>query len=106
MLFAQFDPNDIPEIIDCGPMKLGRQYAAEMVNVDPYSAISPYQGPVLIVHGTADMIVNVDYARNAAKAYEAATPGRTKLVIIEGGAHGFVPEHDAIAIDAVKEFSK
>lgn len=106
MLFAKFDPNDIPEIIDCGPMLLGRQYAAEMIHVDPYEAISPYPGPVLIVHGTDDQIVNVDYARNAEKAYEAATPGRTKLVIIEGGAHGFVPEHDAVAIDAVKEFSK
>ena len=106
MLFAKFDPNDIPEIIDCGPMLLGRQYAAEMVNVDAFEAIAPYKGDVLIVHGTADQVVDVAYGRKAAEAYEASAPGRTKLVIIEDGAHGFTPAHDVIAIDALKTFVK
>jgi len=106
MLFAKFDPSNIPEIIDCGPMLLGRQYAAEMINVDAFEAISPYKGDVLIVHGTDDKVVDVAYGRKAAEAYESTAPGRTKLVIIEDGAHGFVPEHDAIAIDALKTFAK
>ena len=106
MLFAKFDPNDIPEIIDCGPMLLGRKYAAEMVNVDACAAIAPYQGPVLIVHGTDDKIVHVDYAKKAEAAYEASKAGRTKLVIIEDGAHGFNPEHDAVAIAELKAFAK
>jgi len=106
MLFAKFDPSKIPEIIDCGPMLLGRQYAAEMINVDAFEAISPYKGDVLIVHGTDDKVVDVAYGRKAAEAYESTAPGRTKLVIIEDGAHGFVPEHDAIAIDALKTFAK
>ena len=106
MLFARFDPANIPEIIDCGPMKLGRKYAAEMVDVDPFAAIAPYQGPVLIVHGTDDKIVHDDYSRKAAASYEAAVPGRTTLCIIPDGAHGFSKEHDEIAISQLTEFAK
>lgn len=106
MLFAKFDPNNPPEIINCGPMKLGKCYPNDVVRMDPYQEISPYQGPVLIIHGTKDRIVNVDYARKAAKAYDAATPDRTQLCIIEGGAHGFAPKHDAYAIDQLKTFAK
>ena len=106
MMFAKFDPNDIPEVINCGPMVLGRCYASDVIHMDPYKEISPYSGSVLIVHGTDDKIVDITYARNAEKAYDASTPGRTKLVIIEDGAHGFLPVHDAIAIDTLKNFAE
>ena len=100
-----FDPNNIPEIIDCGPMKLGRHYAAEMLDLEPYKDIAGYTGPVLIVHGTADVIVNVEYAKKAAEAYEATAADRLTLVIIPEGAHGFMKEHDAIATAAVAKFA-
>ena len=106
MLFARFDPENPPEIINCGPMKLGKCYPNDVVRMDPYGEISPYSGPVLIVHGTKDRIVNVDYAHKAAKAYEAATPNRAQLCIIEGGAHGFSSKHDATAIEQLKQFAK
>ena len=105
MMFARFDPNNIPEIIDCGPMKLGRHYAAEMLDLEPYKDIAGYTGPVLIVHGTADVIVNVEYAKKAAAAYEATAADRLTLVIIPEGAHGFRDEHDAIATAAVAKFA-
>ena len=106
MLFAKFDPANIPEVINCGPMKLGGCYPADVIHMDPYAEISPYSGPILIIHGTKDRIVNVEYARKAAEAYEAATPNRTKLCIIENGAHGFSKKHDAYAIDQLKKFAK
>ena len=30
MMFAKFDPDNIPDVIPCGPMKLGRDYAASV----------------------------------------------------------------------------
>ena len=99
MMFAKFDPENIPEIINCGPMKLGRCYPADVMAMDPMEEIKAYQGPVLIVHGSKDNIVHPDYARKAQKAYPNA-----KLHIIEGGAHGFNKKHDAIAVAHVKRF--
>ncbi|MBQ7801124.1 MAG: alpha/beta hydrolase [Oscillospiraceae bacterium] len=99
MMFARFDPKNIPERINCGPMKLGRCYVADVIGMDPYEKIKSYRGPVLIVHGTKDSIVKLDYSRRAQRAYPNA-----KLHIIEGGTHGFGKKHDAIAIAHLKRF--
>lgn len=99
MMFARFDPKTIPEWINCGPMKLGRCYPADVMDMDPIAEIKPYSGPVLIVHGTKDSIVNLDYSRQAQRAYPNA-----KLHMIEGGAHGFSKKHDAIAIAHLRRF--
>lgn len=100
MMFARFDPRNIPEIIDCGPMKLGRRYAADMVDMDPFTEISVYRGPVLIIHGDRDKIVNVDYSRRAQRSYPNA-----KLHVIEGGTHGFSKKHDTIALALLRRFA-
>lgn len=105
MMFAKFDPNNIPDLINCGPMKLGRCYPADVIHMDPYEEISGYPGPVLIVHGMKDQIVNVDYAHKAAAAYAVTTPNRVDLCIIEGGAHGFSKKHDAVAKNALAGFA-
>lgn len=101
MMFAKFDPKNIPDTIHCGPMKLGRCYVADVIDMDPFAQISGYAGPVLIVHGTEDKIVHYRYAQQASDSYANA-----QLVLIQGGAHGFSKKHDAIAIDRVKTFAK
>ena len=65
MMFARFDPRNVPEIVNCGPMKLGRRYVTDVLEMDPFAEITPYLGPVLIVHGTKDDIVHPDYAHRA-----------------------------------------
>jgi len=100
MMFAKFDPKNIPERINCGPMKLGRCYPADVMAMDPIMEIKLYRGPVLIVHGTKDNIVNLDYSRQAQRSYPNA-----KLHIIEGGAHGFGKKHDSIAIAHLRRFA-
>ena len=100
MMLAKFDPKNIPECIKCGPMKLGRCYVADVIGMAPYEEINSYRGPVLIVHGTKDNIVKLDYSRKAQRAYPNA-----KLHIIEGGAHGFSKKHDAIAIAHLRRFA-
>ncbi len=101
MMFAKFDPNNIPELVKCGPMKLGRCYVADVIAIDPFKEISPYEGPVMIIHGTKDSIVNIDYAIRAEKSYSNA-----RLHIIEKGKHGFRGKTDAFAIERLQEFAK
>ncbi len=100
MMFARFDPQNIPETLRCGPMKLGRCYPAAVLDMDPFSEISPYTGPVQIVHGTKDKIVNTDYTRRAAEVYANA-----ELHFIEGGTHGFSKKHDVEAIALLEKFA-
>lgn len=104
MLFFRFDPENIPEVIGSVPIRLGRDYAATMQGVDPFAAISPYRGPVLIVHGDQDRVVDVDYARRAAAAYEGAAPRRCQLAVLQGAGHGFDGKADADAMALVRQF--
>ncbi len=107
MMFARFDPTDIPEVINCGPMKLGQSYAASVVDKDPYELLTGYAGPVLIVHGTEDKIVDVNYSRRAFETYRnGQKPGsrNCELVLIEGGGHGFMGVYDEKAKTMLREF--
>ena len=104
MLWAKFNPQNIPEIVECGPMKLGRCYIADVVNMNPFDEIKGYEGDVLIVHGTADEIVANHYAEEAEIIYRAREQGSVQLHFIEGGQHTFSKKHDKIAIDLLKRF--
>lgn len=110
MMFAKFDPNNIPEIVNCGPMKLGRCYVADVISMDPYAEIREYPGKVLIVHGTKDKIVKWDYAKRAYQNYlknnsaGLAPEQGVTLRLIEDGAHGFSKKHDKMAMEEIKKF--
>lgn len=104
MLMAKFDPQNIPEVIHCGPMRLGRNYPASVLELDPFEAIRPYRGPVLIVHGTDDRIVPIDYARRAKQAYNADGNEHCQLAVLKDAGHGFFLKKDAAAIARMKRF--
>lgn len=107
MMFAKFDPKNIPDIIRCGPMKLGRCYAEAVIDMNPYEEIIGYRNDVLIVHGTADKIVNIKYAKQAAKAYrEADSSRKVAYYEIDGGTHMFSKKHDRIAMQYLDEFCR
>ncbi len=99
MMMAKFDPDNIPATFYCGPMKLGADYARSVLDVDIYKEIAPYEGRVLIVHGTNDKIVNLSYSQRAEKVYRNAT-----LRIIEKAGHGFSKKEDKTALTEVKKF--
>lgn len=99
MMMAKFDPQNIPEVIQCGPFRLGRDYPASLLSVDPFLEIIPYRGSVLIIHGTNDKIVAPHYAQDAQKAYCDCD-----LAMIEGAGHGFRGKTDALAMDMVSQF--
>ena len=116
MMRARFDPADIPETMRCGPMKLGRDYAASVLELDPFSVISAYRGDVLIVHGSADTLVDISYSGRAFDAYRAAAETALqageiavlpKIVFheVDGAGHIFLKvKHNQDAVNAVKAF--
>ncbi len=105
MMFAEFDPENIPETIYCGPMKLGRCYVADVIEMDPFAEIVSYSGDVLIVHGTDDAIVDFSYAQRAYEAYSSRNgDGETVFEIIDGAGHMFMSKYDEIAQGYLKDF--
>lgn len=97
---SHFDPKNPPEVFRCGVLKLGRRYATDVMDIDPFTAISAYHGPVLLVHGTEDAIVKPSYAKRAAEAYD-----NCQLHWIEGGPHGFKGKYIAQTIALIEKFA-
>lgn len=104
MMFAKFDPQNLPEVINCGPMKLGKCYAADVIDMDPFAEIKGYTGDVLIVQGTADKIVHTRYAKRAYETYLNRETGTVRLRLIDGGGHMFSKKHDVLAMDELNQF--
>lgn len=109
MMFAKFNPHNLPDIIQCGPMKLGKCYVEDVIHLDPYQEISKFQGDILIVHGTKDRIVNIKYAEQAYAAYTEETKRNhlTRIIFfhkIDNGEHGFSKKHDTVAIGYLEQF--
>ena len=103
------DPDNIPEEFTIAGMRLGRCYAADAKDIDPFAAISPYPGPVLIIHGTGDALVNCSYSERAYEAYaaRAAQDGREnscELILLDRAQHGFDEHFDEKAVTLVREF--
>ncbi len=99
MMFARFDPKNIPPVISRFPMKLGDVYAKAVINMNIYDEIRGYDGPVLLIHGTEDKIVDISYSRQAREVYK-----RCLYLEIEGAGHMFQAEHDRKAMDALGKF--
>lgn len=110
MMMAKFDPNNVPELLNCGPMKLGKCYPTAVMQMNPFDEIKPYFVHVCMIHGTKDKIVNPEYSKKAYEAYQSTTPEgmdkekRVQLHFIENGAHGFSKKHDRIAMEYIRKF--
>lgn len=101
MIMFKFDPQNIPDLIAKFPMKLGGNYARCVLDIDMFAEITGYDGPVLLVHGTKDNIVDISNSDKAQHCYSDCT-----YLVIEGAGHGFKGKDDQQAIAALKEFMK
>lgn len=90
---------DIPDVSEIWGVKLGKKFMLDIRNMNPYATIGKYKGPVLIIHGTDDKVVPLDYSRRAQNTYNNAT-----LKIIDKAGHGFKPTERTIFNQYVKEF--
>ena len=94
MMFYKFDPNNIPDLLGRFPMKLGGDYARCVISMDPYEEMKGYEGPVFLIHGTADPIVNITYSQKLKNIYPRCT-----YVEVEGAGHGFKRQYDRQACE-------
>lgn len=83
-LGIEFDPKRVPDEFTLGELHISGNYvrAAQLLHME--DSIQRYEGPVLIVHGSADEMVPVEYARKAAGLYKNCT-----LEEIPGDTHCF-----------------
>lgn len=79
--------------------RLGAIYYQDAWNIDVYSEIAKYTGPVLLVHGTADNIVNISYADRAAQTYSDVEYHQ-----IQGAGHGFGGSNRTTSINYMVSF--
>ena len=72
---------------------VGRNYAADIWDLDLYSELAAYPGTSLLLHGDRDTTVDISISRKA-----AACAPRCRFYPIEGGKHGFFgkPFEDAV----------
>ena len=99
MLAYKFDPNNIPDVLGEVPMAVGGNYARVVMDMDAYEAISGYEGPVLLMHGTADKVVDISYSRKAKDYYPDC-----EYYEIADSDHGFTGQAAQEDFDHLKDF--
>lgn len=81
---VRFDAvEEIPDTYTQVGCVLSREYAAGLLDYDVYKVLPGYKGPVLIVHGEGDEIVDIAFSERAAEVYD-----RAKLVRLPDEPHG------------------
>ena len=106
MIFFRFDPKKVPDKVGLiGRLSISRSYIEEMQDIDPFESACGYPGDVLLVHGTKDRIVDINYSRCAYSSFCKNSGADNKhFFVIQGGAHGFSKKHDQLAIAALEKF--
>lgn len=79
--------HQIPERMTLWDMILGKCYVETIYDLDIYRQIPKYEGEVLILHGTEDDIVPIEYSERAVHTYRNA-----RLYRFSGEKHGFSEE--------------
>lgn len=93
--------SDIPETTMMWNVPLGKRFFVECRKIDVYKTIGRYTGPVLIVHGTDDMVVPLSYSERAQTTYSDC-----QLKPIQKAGHGFNPQERGLSNQFVREFLK
>ena len=87
---AVYSQDNIPDVISCfNGMNISPAYHYSVVDMDPYKEICEFKGPVLILQGKCDSVVNYSYAIKAKESYEK---GQCELCLMEETDHYFPEE--------------
>lgn len=91
---------NVPEQFDwMGWIMVGKNYASDVWDYDPYRQMKNYPGPVLILHGDRDMLVDISYSQKAAEHYP-----NVSLHMIEGAGHIFSGPSFQLAVEFILNF--
>ncbi|TYT22749.1 alpha/beta fold hydrolase [Dictyoglomus thermophilum] len=78
---------DYGDFIDLGGNPVGKKFLSEIVNIKPLEEIKKRSIPVLIIHGSGDMVVPIQHAYDYFNGLKDTH--KVKLEIIEGADHTF-----------------
>lgn len=95
--YASLD--EVPENPKLMMQTLGKIYYSDVWDLDVYKTIANYDGPVLLLHGDKDKIVNVSYSDEASRVY-----ANCEYVVFEGQGHGFMGDSIAEARQLIYNF--
>ncbi|MCM1064942.1 MAG: alpha/beta hydrolase [Eubacterium sp.] len=98
---SSYRTDNVPEILDCGHTLLGRAFHEDVAGMDPYLGLSAYEGPVLLLQGLEDPVVNYSYAIRAKENYRE---GQCHLQIIRDMGHGLTKEQHDSAFSSIRYF--
>jgi len=97
--FASKD--EIPSVVSAMGMNVGRNYWAELYDMDLYKEIEETEIPILIFYGTKDPAVPAQYIEKANETYR-----QSELFIIEGAGHGFSGDDEKSVLKTCLEFMR
>lgn len=90
------------EAFDHAGNLVGKELRDDVMGIDVYARSKPYQGPVLIIHGTKDEAVPYQVSE---KYRDEVYDGRAILNLIDGADHTFNNvEWESMVISSVVEF--
>lgn len=82
---AQYmDISEIPEETSVFGTPVGKQYYADVLDMNVYEEIQGYTKEVLLIHGNRDNLVPIEYSQHAMEVYKSA-----ELITLDGSGHGF-----------------
>lgn len=70
---------------DFNSLKLGPEFFEDVKHIHPYRVAAPYTGPVTIIHGDADNIAPVKYAKRYLDFYQQYI----QLIVVPGASHAW-----------------
>lgn len=103
MLMIRFDPAHIQETMRSHPLRFSPEYPQSAIGINIYEQLQNIKIPILILHGTADRIVDISYARNAEAVF--ANPA-SRLIVFDKAGHGFNRTQVRKAIGHMIDFLK
>ncbi len=92
LMDAHYDAGNLPDYVDIhgGKNRIGKAYFESAQTLPIYETASRYEGPALIVHGSADRVVPYTYGERYKQVLKDA-----ELVLMPGVDHSFTGEQAA-----------
>lgn len=72
LLGTKFNPNNLPETLEVWHHTVGKAYLQYAMTCDMYGTAAKFQGPVCIIHGTADRAVPFQFGKKYADCMKNA----------------------------------
>lgn len=98
---SSYDAGNVPEEIACWKTVLSKKFHDDVCDMDPFLEIAKYKGPVLIIHGSQDKVVEYSYSVRAKDCYEK---GQCALQIFRDMGHGSNEGQTASVMASIRQF--